>query len=88
MYSLTDAPDSLETIFPEVKTLDEKALLFIELKDSGASFRSMGRSLGIHHQTASKLHKFLKETQIYSLVPFMVIIRTNERLLTERLKKH
>ncbi len=66
MNDLTNAPDTLEKIFPEAKNLEEKALLLFELKDSGASFRSMGRSLGVHHQTVSKLYRYLQDTKLYA----------------------
>jgi hypothetical protein len=53
--------------------LEEKAVLFLELKDRSKSFREMSRAIGnmedtgvpVHHQTLSKLYRFLKKTTLY-----------------------
>lgn len=66
MNDIRDAPDTIEKIFPEVQTLEEKALLLFELKDSGASFRKIGRALKVHHQSVAKLYRFLVECQVYA----------------------
>ena len=70
---LDSAPDTLGRIFPEANTLEEKAILFLELKDRSKSFREVSRALGpmddtgalIHHQTISKLYRFLQRTTLY-----------------------
>lgn len=74
MRELDEAPDTLGKIYPEATTLAEKAILFLALKDSVKSFREMARAIGpmpdtgalLHHQTISRLYKFLKDTEVYA----------------------
>jgi len=74
MRELIDAPDLLSKIFPEANRLEEKALLFLELKERCKSFREVSRALGanpeteslFHHQTVSRLYRFLKDTEVYA----------------------
>lgn len=74
MNRLEDAPDTLGKIFPECETLAAKALAFLELYDRCSSFRETARGLGtnpetgvaFHHQTVSRLYKFLKDTEVFA----------------------
>lgn len=71
MNQLDTAPDTLFLLFPDASNLEEKALLFLEVKNKFGSFRATAEELNrvhstsIHHNTVKKLYKFLQDTQVY-----------------------
>lgn len=61
---LTLAPPSLFTLFPDCKTVEEKAFKFLETKYENGSDRRTGRVLGIDHKTVKSIHEYLLQTDV------------------------
>lgn len=61
---LTLAPPTLYTLFPDSKTLEEKAFKFLECKYENGSDRRCGKILGIDHKTVKSIYEFLLNTDV------------------------
>ena len=62
---LFEAPPSLANLFPDLRTLDEKAFKFLEVKYEKKTYRRTGAELGIHHNTVAAIYEFLQGTDVY-----------------------
>ena len=70
---LTGAPPSLVNLFPEAKSLEDKAFRFLEVHyECGNKFHRTSRRLQeihnneIHHNTVRKIFEYLRETDVYA----------------------
>lgn len=57
------APPTLYTLFPESKTLQEKAFKFLETRYEMGSDRRTAKVLKIDHKTVKSIHEFLLQTE-------------------------
>jgi len=62
---LYNAPPSLASLFPDLRTLDEKAFRFLEIKYEKKTYRRTAAVLGIHHNTVASIYEFLQDTDVY-----------------------
>lgn len=62
---LTESPPSLASLFPELKTMEEKAFRFLEVKYEQKTYRRTGEKLGLHHNTVKNVYEFLMDTDVY-----------------------
>ena len=65
IQELYNAPPSLATLFPDLKTLDEKAFKFLEVKYENKTYRRTAAKLNIHHNTVASIYEFLQDTDVY-----------------------
>lgn len=73
MNDIRNAPPSLSELFPQSRSLEDKALKFLELHwECGGKIRRTARRLRetqkdcrIHHTTVKNLVEFLNETEVY-----------------------
>lgn len=61
---LTLAPPTLFTLFPDAKTVEEKAFKFLECKYENGSDRRCGRVLNIDHKTVKSIYEYLLNTDV------------------------
>lgn len=61
---LTLAPPTLYNLFPDAKTLDDKAFKFLECKYENRSDRRVAKILGIDHKTVKSIYEFLLDTEV------------------------
>lgn len=62
--SLSLAPPTLFTLFPDLKTPDEKAFKFMEIHYDSGSLRRAGRAMGIDPKTVKSIAEYLDNTEI------------------------